>query len=539
MSDNQLGAIPAPIIRPDSAELTELVLTTLVWLQFVDWFDERVIDRIVSSNRFRSWFEPRLTEPQAGLRILVLSELLSRDYCEPTIPVGYRITEHGRSSGANRAAQLSPGGLDAIASEVATTYVGLTRRGGGRRARRSLVESARQAKREASDDLIARVLSYVQIFAERGHADLVPVVLSSLFEGESEPLQPGTPALVRVGLDVAEHRAWTRTKAQLQSLQASLERSPTPRTDESVYKGASGRGRPVVTARELLDARVHLGGRPSQWNPKMRPYILSKRSGLYIIDLRQTLQCIATAYVFVRELVAGGGFILFVGTKRPARDSIADQAIKCGMPYVNERWLGGMLTNFQTVTSGVEKMEEYQRLRDSGSFEAMPKKEALLRKRHLEKLERNLMGIHAMDHLPDAIFLVDPEREHLGVAEANRLRIPIVGIVDTDCDPGPIQYPIPGNDDGIVAVGLFCRVIADAVTEGQQVASYRLAAATRSRQIEQVAGQSVEKLQGTEIWERIRQVTDEDRRRQSRGRSRRKPAAPSGDDPAANPHSET
>ena len=232
----------------------------------------------------------------------------------------------------------------------------------------------------------------------------------------------------------------------------------------------------VVTMKQLLEAGVHFGHQTRRWNPKMRRFIHGERSGIYIIDLQQTLDRIEKAYVFVRDLVADGGRVLFVGTKRQAQDPINSYAEKCGMPFINQRWLGGTLTNFSTISKRVGKMLEYQRMRDSGEFEAMPKKEALLLSRELEKLERNLGGIRDMEQLPDAVFVIATAREHIAVTEANKLGIPIVAVVDTDCDPDVIQYLIPGNDDAIRAGRLLCRILSDAVEEGRYIANSRIAA---------------------------------------------------------------
>jgi small subunit ribosomal protein S2 len=228
---------------------------------------------------------------------------------------------------------------------------------------------------------------------------------------------------------------------------------------------------PVVTMRQLLDSGVHFGHQTRRWNPKMKRFIHGERNGIYIIDLEQTLGRIETAYSFVRDLVADGGTILFVGTKKQAQDPVRSYAERCGMPYVNERWLGGMLTNFQTMSKRVAKMKDYQRMRDSGDFEAMPKKEALLISRELEKLERNLGGIRNMERLPSAIFVLDTKKEDIAVTEANKLGLPIVAVVDTNCDPDIITYVIPGNDDAIRSANLMARVIADAVDEGRFIAS--------------------------------------------------------------------
>jgi small subunit ribosomal protein S2 len=230
---------------------------------------------------------------------------------------------------------------------------------------------------------------------------------------------------------------------------------------------------PVVTMRQLLEAGVHFGHQTRRWNPKMKRFIFGERSGIYIIDLEQTLSRIETAYAFVRDLVAEGGTVLFIGTKKQAQDPIRLYATKCGMPYVNERWLGGMLTNFETIAKRVGKMTEYQRMRASGEFDAMPKKEALILGRELEKLERNLGGIRDMTRRPDAVFVLDTKKEHIAVTEANKLGIPVVAVVDTNCDPDVVQYIIPGNDDAIRAGTLMCRIIADAVEEGRFIANRR------------------------------------------------------------------
>jgi small subunit ribosomal protein S2 len=230
---------------------------------------------------------------------------------------------------------------------------------------------------------------------------------------------------------------------------------------------------PVVTTKQLLEAGVHFGHQTRRWNPKMKRFLFGERNGIYIIDLEQTLERTRVAYEFVRDLVADGGTVLFVGTKKQAQDSIQSYAEKCNMPYVNERWLGGMLTNFETISKRVSKMQEYQRMRDSGEFEAMPKKEALLLGRELVKLERNLSGIRNLEKQPDAVFILDTNKEHICVTEAVKLGIPIIAVVDTNCDPDIVQFPIPGNDDAIRSGRLMSRVMADAVQEGRFIASKR------------------------------------------------------------------
>jgi small subunit ribosomal protein S2 len=229
----------------------------------------------------------------------------------------------------------------------------------------------------------------------------------------------------------------------------------------------------VVTMKQLLGAGVHFGHQTRRWNPKMRRFILGERNGIYLIDLRQTMVGIEEAYGFVRDLVAGGGTVLFVGTKKQTQGPVATYAEACGMPYVNERWLGGMLTNFETVSARVSRMKEFEAMQKAGDFDAMPKKEALRHTRELEKLQRNLGGIRALDKLPDAIFVIDTKKEHIAVTEANKLGMPVVAVVDTNCDPDVITYVIPGNDDAIRSGTLLCRVVADAVVEGRFIAEQR------------------------------------------------------------------
>jgi small subunit ribosomal protein S2 len=225
--------------------------------------------------------------------------------------------------------------------------------------------------------------------------------------------------------------------------------------------------------KQLLEAGVHFGHQTRRWNPKMRRFIFGERNGIYIVDLHQTLDRIDTAYKFVRDNVADGGTVLFVGTKKQAQEPVERQANSCGMPYVNFRWLGGMLTNFQTVHARVAKLRELQRQVDSGEVDQMPKKEGLKVRRDLAKLERNLGGIKRLEKTPSVVFVIDTKKEHIAVTEANRLRIPVVAVVDTNCDPDIIDYVIPGNDDAIRSAQLMCRVIADAVNEGREIARRR------------------------------------------------------------------
>jgi len=226
----------------------------------------------------------------------------------------------------------------------------------------------------------------------------------------------------------------------------------------------------TVTMKQLLEAGVHFGHQTRRWNPKMRRFIFGERNGIYIIDLQQTLERIDTAYRFVRKTVEGGGIVLFVGTKKQAQEPIQRQAERCGMPYVNYRWLGGMLTNFQTVHSRVAKLHDLERMVASGETEQMIKKEGLKVMRERDKLQRNLGGIRRLERLPDAVFVVDTKKEHIAVTEANRLGIPVVAVVDTNCDPDVIDYVIPGNDDAIRSANLMSRIVADAVEEGRVLA---------------------------------------------------------------------
>ena len=227
----------------------------------------------------------------------------------------------------------------------------------------------------------------------------------------------------------------------------------------------------LISMRQMIEAGAHFGHQTRRWNPKMRRFIFGERNGIYIIDLDQTLNRVETAYNFLRDLVADGGNVLFVGTKKQAQDPVREAADRCGMPYVNERWLGGMLTNFGTISLRVNKMLELERQKEIGEFDLMIKKEALLLDRELTKLQRNLGGLRSMKKAPEAIFVLDTMKEHIAVTEANKLGIPVVAVVDTNVDPDSIQFPIPGNDDAIRANALFANVIAEAVLEGQYIAS--------------------------------------------------------------------
>jgi small subunit ribosomal protein S2 len=224
---------------------------------------------------------------------------------------------------------------------------------------------------------------------------------------------------------------------------------------------------PVVTMKQLLEAGVHFGHQTRRWNPKMRRFIFGERNGIYIIDLQQTLERIDAAYRFVRRTVEDGGTVLFVGTKKQTQEPIQKQAERANSPYVNYRWLGGMLTNFQTVHGRVSKLRELERLVETGETEQMIKKEGLKVKRELAKLERNLGGIRTLERAPDAVFVIDTKKEHIAVTEANRLGIPVIAVVDTNCDPDLIDFVIPGNDDAIRSANLMCRIVSDAIVEGK------------------------------------------------------------------------
>ncbi|SEF45143.1 small subunit ribosomal protein S2 [Caloramator fervidus] len=224
----------------------------------------------------------------------------------------------------------------------------------------------------------------------------------------------------------------------------------------------------VISMKQLLEAGVHFGHQTRRWNPKMAQYIFTERNGIYIIDLQKTVKKMEEAYEFVKQAAAEGKEILFVGTKKQAQDSIKEEATRCGMHYVNQRWLGGMLTNFKTIKTRIERLEELERMEQDGTFALLPKKEVMKLRHEKEKLEKNLGGIKNMKKLPDILFIVDPRKEKNAVAEAKILGIPVVAIVDTNCDPDDVDYVIPGNDDAIRAVKLITSKIADAVIEGKQ-----------------------------------------------------------------------
>ncbi|MGW6931929.1 30S ribosomal protein S2 [Lentzea sp. NPDC054927] len=222
----------------------------------------------------------------------------------------------------------------------------------------------------------------------------------------------------------------------------------------------------VVTMRQLLDSGVHFGHQTRRWNPKMKRYIFTERNGIYIIDLQQTLTYIDRAFEFVKETVAHGGSILFIGTKKQAQEAIANEALRVGMPYVNQRWLGGMLTNFSTVHKRLQRLKELESMEQTGGFQGFTKKEILMMNREKDKLERTLGGIRDMSKVPSAVWIVDTKKEHIAVGEARKLNIPIVAILDTNCDPDEVDYPIPGNDDAIRSAALLTKVVAEAAAAG-------------------------------------------------------------------------
>ena len=224
----------------------------------------------------------------------------------------------------------------------------------------------------------------------------------------------------------------------------------------------------VLSMKQLLEAGVHFGHQTRRWNPKMAPYIYTNRNGIHIIDLQKSVGMIDDAYNAVVDIVANGGTVLFVGTKKQAQDSIAAEAQRCGMFYVNERWLGGMLTNFRTIRSRIDRLKAIERMSEDGTFDVLPKKEVIQLKKEWDKLEKNLGGIKDMTRVPDVIYVVDSKKERICVQEAETLGIPLIGIADTNCDPEELDYIIPGNDDAIRAVKLITATIADAVIEGQQ-----------------------------------------------------------------------
>ena len=248
----------------------------------------------------------------------------------------------------------------------------------------------------------------------------------------------------------------------------------------------------VVSMKQLLEAGVHFGHQTRRWNPKMAPYIFTERNGIYIIDLQKTVKKLEEAYMFVRDIASQGGEVLFVGTKKQAGDSVKEEATRAGAHYVNARWLGGMLTNFKTIQTRIRRLEQLHTMEEDGTFNLLPKKEVVKLNLEIEKLEKFLGGIKTMKKLPAALFIVDPRKEKIAVAEAKKLNIPIVAIVDTNCDPDEVDYVIPGNDDAIRAVKLIAGTIANAVIEGRQGDDTAAAEEAQEAPAEEAAAETAE-----------------------------------------------
>lgn len=243
----------------------------------------------------------------------------------------------------------------------------------------------------------------------------------------------------------------------------------------------------VISMKQLLEAGVHFGHQTRRWNPKMKSYIFGERNGIYILDLKQTMYGLDSAYTFLKETAAKGGKILFVGTKKQAQEPISQQAERCGMPWINQRWLGGMLTNFVTMRSRINRMEELEAMVEDGRMATLPKKEQAVLGKELDKLQKNLGGVRDMTSLPQAIFVVDSKREEIAIREANRLHIPVVSLLDTNSDPDVVDYGIPANDDAIRSVALMCEIAADAVLAGtgkEQITAEEMAATAEAPAVE-------------------------------------------------------
>jgi small subunit ribosomal protein S2 len=274
----------------------------------------------------------------------------------------------------------------------------------------------------------------------------------------------------------------------------------------------------VVTMKELLEAGVHFGHQTRRWNPKMKRFIFGERNGIYIIDLEKTVAGIEKAYSYVRDSVARGGSILFVGTKKQAQDAIRQEALRCGMPYVNQRWLGGMLTNFETMRKRIERLRELDAMEATNAFEVLPKKEVIKLRKERERLEKNFGGIREMTRRATSVWIVDTRKEHIAVTEARTLKMPVVGIIDTNCDPDEVDYAIPGNDDAIRAGALLTRIIADAVLDG--TTSRRPDAVIETPEAELVADKEplaeweLQLLAEEEEERRRREIEEEERKRE-------------------------
>lgn len=263
----------------------------------------------------------------------------------------------------------------------------------------------------------------------------------------------------------------------------------------------------VVSMKQLLECGVHFGHQTRRWNPKMKPYIFTERNGIYIIDLQKTVKGLEKAYDFVREVSKSGGTLLFVGTKRQAQDPIREEALKAGQYYINQRWLGGLLTNFATIRRRVTRMGELQEMENNGTINKYPKKEIIKLRKEREKLEKYLSGIKEMKDIPDAIFIIDPRRETIAVLEAHKLGIPVISIVDTNCDPDVIDYPIPGNDDAIRAIELIVGLMANAFIEGRQGQDSKVEDVNKEEEVEEVKEASVVPEELEPVVEKIDKVT--------------------------------
>ncbi len=255
----------------------------------------------------------------------------------------------------------------------------------------------------------------------------------------------------------------------------------------------------VISMKQLLEAGVHFGHQTRRWNPKMAPYIFTERNGIHIIDLQKSVGMVDAAYNAIADVAAQGGNILFVGTKKQAQDSVKEEAEHCGMPYVNARWLGGMLTNFTTIRTRIARLEQLRDMRDDGTFELLPKKEVVKLELEIEKLEKFMGGIQNMTKIPGALFIVDPRKERIAVQEAKKLGIPIIAIVDTNCDPDEIDAVIPGNDDAIRAVKLIAETIAAAVIEGRQGEEFGAAAKEETEEVEEVMEEKEVKVEEEKV----------------------------------------
>jgi small subunit ribosomal protein S2 len=266
---------------------------------------------------------------------------------------------------------------------------------------------------------------------------------------------------------------------------------------------------PVVSMRELLEAGVHFGHQTRRWNPKMRRYIFTERGGIYIIDLQQTLALLEQAHAFARNVAERGGTVMFVGTKKQCQDAVAEEAARVGMPYVNHRWLGGLLTNWRTISERIERLHELRRLQNEGQLDLLPAKERMAMKSELEKLETNLGGVLDMKGVPDAVFVIDLKKEQLAIKEARRLGLPVIALVDTNCDPDDADYVVPGNDDAIRSCSLVIRAIADGIAAGQtRVTAEELAPAPAP--VEAEASPPAEAAEPPEAEERAEEIAQEE-----------------------------